>query len=187
MSKSNKMDRTDKRISRSLSLQIYYAWIISETHPKEILDYVRNLLKDKEINDTFYINGEPIENNKLESEIEKIRKKIEIEGFEKVAMNLSISETAIKGGNLGWISENIISEKFRSKIINTPIGNISEPIILPQGILFFKLRDKRKSKKFTNLEDAKNQLVNAEKTKILKMYSLSHFENLRRVIPIYYY
>ena len=60
------MDRTDKRISRSLSLQIYYAWIISETHPKEILDYVRNLLKDKEINDTFYINGAPIENNKLD-------------------------------------------------------------------------------------------------------------------------
>ena len=48
------MNRIDKRISRSLSLQIYYAWIISETHPKEILYYVKDLLVDKEINDNFY-------------------------------------------------------------------------------------------------------------------------------------
>ena len=129
----------------------------------------------------------PVETGKLESKIEELKSKIEIEGFEKVAINLSISETAPKGGDLGWISENLISETFKSKIINTPVGNISEPIILPQGILFFKLRDKRKLKKFTNLEDAKNQLINAEKTKILKMHSLSHYENLKRSIPIHYY
>jgi len=129
----------------------------------------------------------PVSQDKLQSKIKEIKNKISIEGFEKVAINLSISETALKGGNLGWISENLISETFKSKIINTPVGNISEPIILPQGILFFKLRDKRKLKKFTNLEDAKNQLINAEKTKILKMHSLSHYENLKRSIPIHYY
>jgi len=129
----------------------------------------------------------PVSQDKLQSKIKEIKNKISIEGFEKVAIDLSISETALKGGNLGWISENLISETFKSKIINTPVGNISEPIILPQGILFFKLRDKRKLKKFTNLEDVKNQLINAEKTKILKMHSLSHYENLKRSIPIHYY
>jgi len=125
--------------------------------------------------------------DKLESTIKEIKNKIKIEGFEKVAMNLSISETALQGGDLDWISENAISEKFKSKIINTPVGNISEPILLPEGILFFKVRDKRKLKKFVNLEDAKNQLVNAEKTKILRMHSLSHYENLRKSITINYY
>ena len=128
-----------------------------------------------------------VSQDKLQSKIKEVKNKISIEGFERVAINLSISETALKGGNLGWISENLISETFRSKIINTPVGNISEPIILPQGILFFKLRDKRKLKKFANLEDAKNQLISAEKTKILKMHSLSHYENLKRSIPIHYY
>ena len=94
---------------------------------------------------------------------------------------------ALQGGDLDWVSENAISEKFKSKIISTPVGNISEPIILPEGILFFKVRDKRKLKKFVNLEDAKNQLVNAEKTKILRMHSLSHYENLRKSITINYY
>ena len=56
-----------------------------------------------------------------------------------------------------------------------------------EGILIFKVRDKRKIKKIINLEDAKNQLVNAEKTKILNMHSLSHYENLKRSIAINYY
>ena len=60
------MNRIDNRISRSLSLQIYYAWIISETHPKEILYYVKDLLVDKEINDNFYMNGSIIDNKDLD-------------------------------------------------------------------------------------------------------------------------
>ena len=102
-------------------------------------------------------------------------------------MTLSISNTALKSGNLGWISENVIAEKIKSKIINTPVGNISEPVFLPEGILFFKVRDKRQLKKFMDLEKVKNELVNAEKTKILNMHSLSHYDNLRRSISINYY
>ena len=37
------------------------------------------------------------------------------------------------------------------------------------------------------LEDAKKQLVVAEKTKILRMHSLSYFENLKKSITINYY
>ena len=107
--------------------------------------------------------------------------------FEKIAKKISISNTALEGGNLGWVNENVISKKFKSKIINTPIGNISEPMILPEGIVFFKVRDARKSKQFTNLEDAKNKLVNFEKMKILRMYSKSYYENLKKSISIYYY
>ncbi|HJO77191.1 MAG TPA: peptidylprolyl isomerase [Pelagibacteraceae bacterium] len=154
------------------------------------IDEQLKLIQNKKEMEEYLISEiiiKPISKDKLQSKIKEIKNKISIEGFEKVAINLSISETALKGGDLGWISENVISETFRSKIINTPVGHISAPIILPQGILFFKLRDKRKLKKFVNLEDAKNQLVNAEKTKILKMHSLSHYENLKKSISIQYY
>ena len=155
----------------------------------EISEQLKSIQNKKEIEE--YLISEiiikPVPKDKLESTIKEIKNKIKIEGFEKVAMNLSISETALQGGDLDWVSENAISEKFKSKIINTPVGNISEPILLPEGILFFKVRDKRKLKKFVNLEDAKNQLVNAEKTKILRMHSLSHYENLRKSITINYY
>ena len=57
------MNRTEKRISRSLSLQIYYACVMSQTHPNEILNHMKLLLEDKEIVDNFYMNGSPIDNS----------------------------------------------------------------------------------------------------------------------------
>ena len=128
-----------------------------------------------------------VEKDKIESKIEEVKNKIDNEGFETVAMSLSISQTAVKGGDMGWVNESEISKKFRTKISNTPIGSISEAILLKEGILFFKVRDKRKIKREANMEELKNRLVNAEKTKILQMYSVSHYDKLRRTISINFF
>ena len=144
-----------------------------------------NLIRDRKELEEYLISEiviKPVEKNKLKSEIDKLKNKIEVEGFEQVAMNLSISETAVKGGDLGWLNENIISKKYISKISATPIGNISEPVFLPEGILIFKIRDKRKIKR--DIEEEKNQLVNSEKTKILKMHASSHYDKLKRSIAV---
>ena len=155
----------------------------------EIDEQLKLIERKKEVNE--YLISEiiikPIPKAKLESEIQKLKNRIKIEGFETVAMDLSISETALQGGDLGWVNENIISEKLKYKIVNTPMGSVSEPIFLPEGILFFKVRDKRKSSKFTSLEEAKNELIDSEKKKILNMHSLSHYNNLKRSISINYY
>ena len=127
---------------------------------------------------------EPVEKSELESEIERLKNKIKIEGFENVAKSLSISRSSDKGGDLGWINENILSEKIKSAIYNTPVGSISEPVLLPDGILIFKLRDKRYIDKDISLEELKNQLVNSEKQKILNMHSLSHYDKVRRSVAI---
>ncbi len=118
----------------------------------------------------------------LKSQIEELKNKIKIDGFEKIAMDFSISETASKGGDLGWLNENIISKDYRSKISETSVGNISEPISVPEGILVFKVRDKRNIER--DLEKEKNQLVNFEKTKILRMHSSSHYDKLKRSTSI---
>ena len=39
-------------------------------------------------------------------------------------MDLSVAETAIRGGDLGWINENVISDEFKSKITTTPLGSV---------------------------------------------------------------
>ena len=118
----------------------------------------------------------------LKSQIEELKNKIKIDGFEKIAMDFSISETASKGGDLGWLNENIISKDYRSKISETSVGNISVPISVPEGILVFKVRDKRNIER--DLEKEKNQLVNFEKTKILRMHSSSHYDKLKRSTSI---
>tara|TARA_Y100000590_G_C14979081_1_gene735505 strand:- start:197 stop:547 length:351 start_codon:yes stop_codon:yes gene_type:complete len=114
-------------------------------------------------------------------------KKINEEGFDKVALNLSISDSAPRGGDLGWISENMISKKLKTVISSTETGKITKPILLPDGVLIFKVRNKRMVKKNINLEEVKNQLVNTEKTKILNMHSASHLKNLRRSISIKFF
>ncbi len=154
------------------------------------IDEQLKLYQDKKEFEEFLISEiiiKPVEKDKLESRIEEIKNKIKTEGFENVAMNLSISQSAVRGGDLGWLSENEISKKFRSKILNTSIGSFSEPILLNEGILIFMVRDKRIIEKEINLVELKNQLVESEKQKILNMYSMSHYDNLRRSISIKFY
>ena len=128
-----------------------------------------------------------VEKDKLESAIKELKNKIKIEGFESVAISLSISDSASRGGNLGWIKENLISKKLLSIIANTPLGNISEPILLPRGILIFKVRNKRKIEKNINIEETKNELVNSEKTKILNMHSSAHYNNIRSSVSVKFF
>ena len=154
------------------------------------IDEQLSTYEDKEAINEYLISEiivKPVASSEVDSEVKKIKDKINNEGFEKVAMDLSISETAINGGDLGWVNENLMTNNFKSTVVNTSIGEISNPIILPEGILFFKVRDKRKIEKKIDLKKAKKQLVNAEKQKILNMYSLSHYDTLKRSISINYY
>ena len=129
----------------------------------------------------------PSSNEDIKTVVKGIKERIEIEGFENVAMDMSISDTNIKGGDLGWVDEAIISDKLKSKILNTQIGMVSEPIILPEGILIIKVRDKRTTEREINLEETKNKLVKFEKNKILNMYSMSHYDKLRRSTPVKFF
>ena len=129
----------------------------------------------------------PVKKDKLKSVMEELKKRIKIEGFESVAISLSISDSATRNGDLGWINENAISRKLLTLITNTPVGSISKPILLPNGILIFKVREKRKIEKNINLEETKNALVNSEKERILNMHSSSHYNKLRKSISIKFF
>ena len=107
----------------------------------EIDEQLRLIQEKKEINE--YLLSEilikSVPKEEMESKIEDIKNKIKTEGFEKVALNLSISETSSKNGDMGWVSENSISENLKSKIINTSSGNVTDAIPLSVGILFIKV------------------------------------------------
>ena len=155
----------------------------------EINDQLLSFSKKKKIEEYFIseIVIKPAEEDKIKSTIKSLKEEIKNKGFESVAIEKSISDTAVKGGNLGWVSENSISTDLKSKIINTKVGEISEPFFLPKGILFFKVKDKRVVENTINLEEAKKSIVKAEKMKMLNMFSLSHFDKLRRSITIVFY
>ena len=129
----------------------------------------------------------PVENSKIEEEVKKIKDKILTQGFSSVAVNLSISESSEKGGDLGWVSEKSISNELKIKIQNTPKGKLSEPVFINEGILFFLVRDKRIITLADELEKTKERLVQIEKAKILRMFSLSHYDSIKRSTAIKYH
>ena len=150
--------------------------LASVQNKEEILEYLISEIVIAHINKTD-----------RDAEIEKIKSSIKKDGFENVAMKLSISESSLDGGNIGWISENSLPKSLKSAIEGIQIGEVSDAIILQEGILFFKLRDKRKVENIIDLEIIKNQIIKREKLKILNMHSISHYDKLRRTITIKYY
>ena len=153
---------------------------------KEIDEQLKLYQNKKELEEYLLseIIIETVETNELESKIAEVKQKISADGFKNVAIKISKAPSAMNGGDLGWVNENAMSKKFRGIIASTPIGGISKPILLNEGVVLFKVRDKRKVKSELNLEKLKEKLVNNEKTKILNMYSMQHYDGLRRSISI---
>ena len=191
---SNELDFA--KIEDQVKTELYWNSLIFEIYKhnlninqEEIEDKLKLNQNKNKINE--YLMSEivisKVENDKMDLEIEKLKNKIEVEGFEKTAKELSISESALKGGDLGWINENIMSDKIKSILIKTQIGNLSSPVILDNGILIFKIRDKRAIDQNISLEEIKNELINAEKSKILNMHSMSHYDKVRRSISIKFF
>ena len=191
---SNELDFS--KVEDRIKTELYWNSLIFEMYKhnlninqEEIEDQMR-LSQNKNQIDEYLISEiviSKVDDDKLDLKIQELKNKIEIEGFEKAARELSISESSIKGGDLGWINENIISDKIKSALIKTQIGNLSSPIILDNGVLIFKVRDKRKINQNVSLEEIKNQLINAEKTKILNMHSMSHYDKVKRSIAIKFF
>ena len=98
----------------------------------EINQQLSNFNKNTESNE--YLISEivlkSVESSKLNDELNKVKNMIDDIGFEKTAMTLSVSANSKNGGNIGWIEENAISERFKSRILSTPVGKLSKPIIL---------------------------------------------------------
>ena len=191
---SNELDFT--KIEDQIKIDLYWNSLIFEMYKQnlsinqtEIEDRLKSVQNEKKINE--YLISEiiikKIESTELSTQINELKNKIETEGFENAARELSISESALKGGDLGWINENIISEKIKAELINTPVGSLSLPITLDEGILIFKVRDKRKINRNVSLEEIKNELINSEKIKILNMHSMSHYDKVRRSILIKFF
>ena len=61
-------------------------------------------------------------------------------------MQFSVSSTSQNAGDLGWISSKFFINKNLQYYKKMNIGDISQPIIKQNTILFLKLNDKRKSK-----------------------------------------
>ena len=116
-----------------------------------------------------------------------INEQIAKQGFDKTALNLSISSTAKKFGDLGWLNEKSFSNEIYRIIKNMKVGDVSEPLKRQNSIIFLKLNDFRKSNT-ANLDvtEIKKGLINKKKSELFNLYSKSHLSKLKNTSLIEY-
>tara|TARA_B100001057_G_scaffold360894_1_gene363274 strand:+ start:7440 stop:8360 length:921 start_codon:yes stop_codon:yes gene_type:complete len=122
-----------------------------------------------------------IENqSEIKKKIELIKDQIKRNGFDNTAVKFSISNSSTSKGDLGWLDSKVISKKIYNILKNLKIGDVSEPIISPQNIVFLKLLDKKISKINKNQSNEyKERLLTQKKNELYNLYSTSHLSKLR--------
>ena len=159
---------------------IYQDRILIDT--KKISETLEKTITEKKIQKSFKLNEIVfIEKNTEDflKKYEKIVMDIENLGFEKAAAIHSISSTANSGGNIGWVSQNQLSEKINNEIINLDLGNYTKPINSAGGSIILQL----KNIKDISVEDIDRELelskiINAEKNRQLNEFSIIHFKKI---------
>lgn len=87
--------------------------------------------------------------------------------FASLAKQHSESETAQKGGDLGWLQKGNVDELFEKPLFSLKAGEISELLKGPNGFYIFKVEEMKeeKQKTFEEVKDQILQMLKKEKTK----------------------
>ena len=206
ISSNNSINLKKEFINKNLNYELFleeiethFKWqqLIYNTFQKKIsIDeknveiQIKNFIKNKASIEEFRISEieVPSNDNKLNKEkILDLSKKIEEEGFENIASKYSSSITSPKKGDLGWVNAKYLSKNIYEILKNMKIGEVSNPIIKPDSILFLKLNNKRASKpESINKEELKKNLINQKKNELFNLYSRSYLSKLKNTSYIEY-
>lgn len=120
------------------------------------------------------------ENIILEDYIDQINLSINEIGFENTANIFSISESSKYGGKIGWVSKTSLSNKISEKLIDTKVGNISEPIQIGNAYLILKIENIRDKKILLDKEEEIRRLTNSEINSQLSKFSTIYFNKSKK-------
>ena len=118
--------------------------------------------------------------------VEEIKTNISNNGFEETAKKYSISNTALDGGDLGWVSSTSLSDIIIRELDNLNEGEVSNPIFSSDKILFLKLKEKKKISNIDNLnvEKLKKSLIRSSSNQIFEMHSKNHLSKKKNLTII---
>ena len=124
------------------------------------------------------------EKEKLDNKFSLLKKEIKNKGFSQTALSYSFSESANKGGKLGWVSESILSPKINEIIKEIKIGNHTMPIVTPGGFLILKIEDIREVNNNSDLDAEINKIIKNKTNEQLNQFSNIYFNKIKKDIVI---
>ena len=104
--------------------------------------------------------------------------------FSETALTFSSSNTANKGGRLGWIKESSLSKKIKDILKNIEIGNYSNPIVVPGGFMILKIQETREAVNDFDLNEETERIIKDRTNEQLNQYSNIYFNKIKKNITI---
>ncbi len=148
----------------------------------------KEILLEENQKSVSYFLYEILYNAETKEKIQELGKNIEMSlienGFENTASIYSISQSSKSGGKLGWISEKSLNKRILNKISNLKLGEISDPIVIPGGILLILLKDKKIVNTKIDINKELPKRINDLKNQQLNQFSNIYFLKIKKNIII---
>ena len=181
-------DLTLADIKKKITIDALWNQLIIQKYSSKItIDKIKikkEILKNNNIKSREFKLSEIIFEIKNKDELEKkykeIVKNIAEIGFENSASIYSFSKSSKSGGDIGWISENSLNNKISERIKYLKIGEISKPIILPNGVLLLKINDIKTSLLKIDLDAELEKALRYEQNRQLNQYSNIYYNKIKK-------
>ena len=183
-------DIDPNEIRKKITLEILWNQLIYEKYQKNIKINKQLIIDDLKKNDKqsefliseilFSVN----EGENLNYKFNLINNSIKKNNFSQTALIHSISDTASKGGKLGWVKESILSKKIFNELKKLKIGEHTNPILVPGGFLILKIIDLRETSKDFDLNKEIKRIVDEKTNQQLNRFSNIYFNKLKKEIII---
>jgi len=109
---------------------------------------------------------------------------LKLNDFKIAASKYSIADSSMKGGQIGWIKETLLSKNLNAMLSKMKKNEVSKPIKYPNGYLILKINDKKEMKQIISIEKELEELINFEQNKQLNQFSLLFYKKLKQNIII---
>jgi len=173
-------------IRKKIKLEMMWNQLIYRKYQKNVKINKQLIVDNLKKNDkqSEYLISEILfdinENENLNDKFNDINNSIEKNDFSQTALIYSISNTANKGGKLGWVKETILSKKIYNELKKLKIGEHTNPILVPGGFLILKLLDLREIKKDFDLNKEIKKIVDEKTNQQLNRFSNIYFNKVKK-------
>ena len=184
------LDISPNLIKKKISIEVMWNQFIFNKFNQNVKinkEIIKNelLTKDKQneylLSEIFFTINE---NEILDKKTNLLEKEINDKGFSQTALIYSVSNTANKGGKLGWVKETIMSPKIKKIIKQIKINNYTKPIVLPGGFLILKIEDIRETDNDFDLNSEIDKIVRKKANEQLNQFSNIYFNKVKKNIII---
>jgi len=125
------------------------------------------------------------ENKEIDKFLKNVYETIKTDGFQIAAKKFSISESASKGGKIGFFPEKTLSDIYLTELKKIKSGEITKPIKNLNSLIILKIESLNlKENQNMNIDKIKEEIITKKKEEKLGLFSRSHFSNIENTTLI---